>query len=72
MSHLSLALHRIAATITTALQRRGDRGQATAEYVLLLLGAAAVATLVVAWASSTGKVGNLLDTVVKSITDKVS
>jgi hypothetical protein len=51
---------------------RSERGQATAEYVLVLLGAAAVATLLLAWATSTGRVGDLLDAVVDSIAEKVS
>lgn len=51
---------------------RSERGQATAEYVLVLLGAAAVATLLLAWATSTGRIGDLLDAVVDSIAEKVS
>ena len=43
--------------------RRGDEGQATAEYALVLLGAAAIALLVVAWATKTNTVGRLLDAV---------
>ena len=42
---------------------RGDDGQATAEYALVLLGAAAIALLVVSWATKTNVVGRLLDTV---------
>jgi hypothetical protein len=42
---------------------RGDDGQATAEYALVLLGAAAVALLVVGWATKTNTVGRLLDAV---------
>lgn len=44
-------------------RRRDDRGQATAEYALVLLGAAALAMLVVAWATKTNVVGRLLDAV---------
>ena len=40
-----------------------EAGQATAEYALVLLGAAAIALLVVAWATKTNTVGRLLDTV---------
>ena len=40
-----------------------EAGQATAEYALVLLGAAAVALLVVAWATKTNTVGRLLDAV---------
>jgi hypothetical protein len=53
---------------------RGDRGQATAEYALVLLGAALVALLLVAWATAGGgggKIGRLLDRVLDSITSKV-
>ncbi|HET9442169.1 MAG TPA: DUF4244 domain-containing protein [Acidimicrobiales bacterium] len=42
---------------------RDEAGQATAEYALVLLGAAAVALLVVSWATKTNLVGRLLDLV---------
>ena len=48
-------------------ERRDERGQATAEYALVLLGAAAIALLIVAWATKTGKVGKLLDGVVDKL-----
>lgn len=50
---------------------RAQRGQATAEYALVLLGAAAVALLLVAWATETGAVGRLLDSVLRSILDRI-
>ena len=50
---------------------REDRGQSTAEYALLLLGAATIALIVVTWATSTGKIGELFDAVVDSIIGKV-
>ena len=49
--------------------RPGEAGQTSAEYALVLLGAAMVAMLVVAWARSTGKVGDLLDGIVEDIID---
>lgn len=49
-----------------------ERGQASAEYALVLLGAAAVALLVVAWATQTDSIKKLLDKVMKIVTDKVS
>ena len=52
--------------------RRDERGQASAEYALVLLGAAAVALLVTAWATKTGKVGKLLDAVLDAVLDKVA
>lgn len=52
-----------------ALRRRratlsSSSGQATAEYALVLLGAAALALLLAAWAAKSGKVGELFDAVV--------
>lgn len=49
---------------------RGEDGQATAEYALVLLGAASIALLVVAWAARSGRVGDLLDTVFSNISRK--
>ncbi len=53
---------------------RGDAGQATTEYALVLLAAALVALLVVAWATAGGgaaKIGRLFDRVIDAVTDKV-
>ena len=44
-----------------------DRGQSTAEYALVILGAAGVALLLVAWTSKTNKIGKLLDTVMDAV-----
>ena len=51
---------------------RHDRGQATAEYALVILGAAAIALLVIGWASSTSAVSDLLDRVVRAVADRVA
>ena len=51
---------------------RDDRGQSTAEYALVLLGAASVALLLVAWATNTDKITDLLDGVVDQIVEHVS
>jgi Flp pilus assembly pilin Flp len=51
--------------------RHDERGQATAEYALVLLGAAAVALLVVGWATHTDLIGKLLDAVMNNLTGKV-
>lgn len=51
--------------------RREERGQATAEYALVLLGVAAVALLVVTWAARTNRIGNLLNTVFDRIRGRV-
>jgi hypothetical protein len=50
---------------------RGERGQATAEYALVLLGAAAVALVLVAWAAKSGKITALLDGVIDKVLSKL-
>ena len=49
-----------------------ERGQTTAEYALVLVAAATIATLVLAWAASTNRISGLLDTVVRSVTGLVA
>jgi len=48
-----------------------EAGQTTAEYALVLVGVAAIALLLVAWASDTNKIGRLLDGVLDSILDRI-
>ena len=48
-----------------------EAGQTTAEYALVLVGVAAIALLVVAWAADTNKIGRLLDGVLDSILDQI-
>jgi hypothetical protein len=50
---------------------RAEAGQATAEYALVLLGAAAIALLLAAWAAKSGAIGQLFDAVVDQLVDKV-
>jgi hypothetical protein len=60
--------------VRTWLHARGEAGQATAEYALVLLGAALVALLLIAWATAgggAGKIGRLLDRVLDTITSKI-
>ncbi|MEJ5255591.1 MAG: DUF4244 domain-containing protein [Acidimicrobiales bacterium] len=51
---------------------RRDEGQTTAEYALVLLGAAAVALLLVGWATKTNRIGRLLDFVIDQIVGRVA
>lgn len=59
------------------LDRRPDRrdvGQATTEYALVMLGAAAVALLVVTWATAgggAGRIGRLFDRVIDAVLGRV-
>lgn len=58
--------------VFAARSRRLDRrGQASAEYALVLLGVAAIALLVTAWAARTNRVGRLLDAVMDQLLDRV-
>ena len=50
---------------------RDQKGQATAEYALVLLGAASVALLLAMWAKQGGKVGKLLDAIFGTLIDMV-
>ena len=50
--------------------RRHQSGQATAEYALVLLGVAAIALLLAAWAAKSGKIGELFDAVVDQLISK--
>jgi Flp pilus assembly pilin Flp len=50
---------------------RSERGQATAEYALVLLGAAAIALLLAAWAAKSGAISALFDAVVGQLIDEV-
>jgi hypothetical protein len=57
-----------------ARRGRGDEGQATTEYALVLLAAALVALLVIAWATAGGgaaRVARLFNRVIDSVIDKV-
>lgn len=48
-----------------------ETAQATAEYALVILGAAAVAGLLVTWATQSGAIGRLFDGVVGRVLDAV-
>jgi Flp pilus assembly pilin Flp len=47
---------------------RSDRGQTTAEYALVILAAAAIALVLLAWARSSGKLPAFFDEVIDRIT----
>lgn len=68
-----VSLQVLALTTSDRLRQRlaADRGQSTAEYALVLLGAAGVALLLVAWATKTGKVTKLLDSVLDRVLKQV-
>ncbi len=59
------------ALLKSTLRPDEEAGQGTAEYALLLLGAATVALIVLTWATGTGKITELFDAVVDSIIGQV-
>jgi hypothetical protein len=78
--HSLLALLRAGASRAARPARRfvvavrgagGEAGQTTAEYALVLLGAAALAGLLMAWASDSGAIARLFDAVLRRITRDV-
>jgi len=64
----------LALTVSDRVRRRltADDGQSTAEYALVLLGAAGVALLLIAWATKTDKVTRLLNGVIDRVLEQVS
>lgn len=72
--HLVGALGALTSQATGVLHRatRGrERGQSTAEYALVLLGAATVAIVFLAWAGKTSRIGKLFDAVLDTVIGKV-
>lgn len=57
----------IHAITRTATRLREEVGQTTAEYALVILGAAALATLLITWATKSHAVGKLFDEVIGKV-----
>ncbi len=85
-THFALALYvhihtTLAATLDRTLDperhrlaRSDDRGQATTEYALVLLAAALVGLMVVAWATAGGgaaRISRLFNSVIDAVIDRV-
>ena len=47
--------------------RLGEVGQSTAEYALVILGAAAIATLLITWATGSHAISKLFDSVIAKV-----
>jgi len=50
---------------------RDESGQATAEYALVVVAAAAIAGALIVWATSTGALGDLFDAVISRVSSLV-
>jgi len=56
------------ATLASTRERlRGERGQTTAEYALVILAAAAIAVVLIVWARSSGKLPEFFDSIIDRI-----
>ena len=51
------------------VQSSSDSGQTTAEYALVLLGAAGIAALLLGWAARSGAISSLFDAVLSGVMD---
>jgi Flp pilus assembly pilin Flp len=60
---LVTGLRRARDRLALRLRTRADAGQATAEYALVLLGAAVIAIALITWATGSGRIGDLFDAV---------
>jgi hypothetical protein len=47
--------------------RLGEVGQSTAEYALVILGAVAIATLLITWATGSHAISKLFDSVISKV-----
>ena len=63
---MSYTLLRIWLTLQTRLEP-SERGQATAEYALVMLAAAAIAGLVLAWATKSHAITRMFDAVIDKV-----
>jgi Flp pilus assembly pilin Flp len=63
----------VVSAVTTSGGRASDeRGQTTAEYALVILAAAAIAIVLIAWARSSGKLPAFFDHIIDQLTNSVS
>lgn len=72
MQALAARLHLVLAARPAVARLRGERGQSTVEYALVILAAAALALVVVAWAARTGRIDALFNSIIDSVTSKVA
>jgi hypothetical protein len=63
--HLFVRLESLFARVRERI--RSERGQSTAEYALVILAAAAIALVLLAWARSSGKLPAFFDSIIDRI-----
>jgi len=57
----------IRALLRRLTRNASDLGQTTAEYALVIMGAAGVATLLITWAARSHAIANLFDSVIDKV-----
>jgi len=62
---------RLVRGVATRFGTRGDRGQATAEYGLIILAAGGIALGVIAWAGGTGTFTDMFESVVDKLSESL-
>ena len=60
-------IHLMVFTTSFAARLRDERGQATVEYALVMIAAAAIAVALITWATTTGTLRTLFDAVVRRV-----
>ena len=58
---------RLVARLAARMRWAGASGQTTAEYALVMLGAVALATLLITWATGSHAISKLFDTVISKV-----
>lgn len=59
------AIARVRANVADVVA--GESGQSTAEYALVILGAVAIATLLITWATGSHAISQLFDAVIEKV-----
>ena len=54
-------------TVVNFTKESGETGQSTAEYALVILGAVAIATLLITWATGSHAISQLFDSVIEKV-----
>lgn len=60
-------LQKIVTTLVLPIPETNEDGQATAEYSLVIVGAAIIAGLLIAWASGGGRITGIFESVVNRV-----
>jgi Flp pilus assembly pilin Flp len=73
LMHITVHARRLASRTVGRIGRwlTDDRGQATAEYGLVILAAGGIALGVIAWAAQTGSFTDMFESVIEKLTDRL-